>query len=190
MLDVHFCGAVPSPSRSPKALRSFLSSTGELTLGLGITAWSVHSAGMFPESSHPGSVASVDRNCLLQPPCKVMSQQEVDPEVFVDASEDTAGGPEGAQCPPSKRKKKETAGRKKLPSNLMSCDEVGSLSLDGSPCNGSQCCELVTHKHPFHSESRVLLSLHHMAESREVWEQGGGEGTVDTHFAVVPAESL
>lgn len=38
-----------------------------------------------------------------------MSQQEVDPGIFVDASEDTAGGPEGAQCPPSKRKK-ETAG--------------------------------------------------------------------------------
>lgn len=40
----------------------------------------------------------------------VISPQEVDPEVFVDASEDTAGGPEGAQCPPSKRKKDETAG--------------------------------------------------------------------------------
>lgn len=39
-----------------------------------------------------------------------VSQQEVDPEVFVDASEDTAGGLEGAQCPPSKRKKKEAAG--------------------------------------------------------------------------------
>lgn len=44
-------------------------------------------------------------------PCvkDVVSQQEVDPEVFVDASEDTAGGPEGAQCPPSKRKKEERA---------------------------------------------------------------------------------
>lgn len=40
----------------------------------------------------------------------LISPQEVDPEVFVDASEDTAGGPEGAQCPPSKRKKEETAG--------------------------------------------------------------------------------
>lgn len=40
-------------------------------------------------------------------PCMrgVVSQQEVDPGIFV---EDTAGGPEGGQCPPSK-KKKETA---------------------------------------------------------------------------------
>ncbi|CAO2646305.1 E3 ubiquitin-protein ligase RNF213, partial [Lemmus lemmus] len=37
-------------------------------------------------------------------------QMEVDPEVFVDASGDTAGGPEGAQCSLRKRKKKETAG--------------------------------------------------------------------------------
>ena len=45
-------------------------------------------------------------------PCmrRVVSQQEVDPGIFVVTSEDTAGGPEGAQCPLSKRKKKETAG--------------------------------------------------------------------------------
>lgn len=40
----------------------------------------------------------------------VVSQQEVDTEGFVDASEDTAGAPEGAQYPPSKRKKEEAAG--------------------------------------------------------------------------------
>lgn len=58
----------------------------------------------------PEDLAGAEQDITL--PCvnRVVSQQEVDPEVFVDASEDTAGGPEGAQCPPSKRKKKETAG--------------------------------------------------------------------------------
>lgn len=39
--------------------------------GLRITAWSAHSAGMSLQRRHPSSVASVDRNCLLQPLCKV-----------------------------------------------------------------------------------------------------------------------
>lgn len=58
----------------------------------------------------PEALAGAEQGVTL--PClKVaISPQEVDPEVFVDASEDTAGGPEGAQCPPSKRKKEETAG--------------------------------------------------------------------------------
>lgn len=57
----------------------------------------------------PEAFAGAEQGVTL--PCVkvVISQQEVDPEVFVDASEDTAGGPEGAQCPPSKRKKEETA---------------------------------------------------------------------------------
>lgn len=58
----------------------------------------------------PEAFAGAEQGVTL--PClKVaISPQEVDLEVFVDASEDTAGGPEGAQCPPSKRKKEETAG--------------------------------------------------------------------------------
>lgn len=39
--------------------------------GLRIIAWSVHSAGMSPQRRHPSSVASADRNCLLQLLCKV-----------------------------------------------------------------------------------------------------------------------
>lgn len=58
----------------------------------------------------PEAFAGAEQGVTL--PCVkvVTSQQEVDPEVFVDASEDTAGGPEGAQSPPSKRKTEETAG--------------------------------------------------------------------------------
>ncbi|XP_029401802.1 E3 ubiquitin-protein ligase RNF213 isoform X2 [Mus pahari] len=81
------------------------------------------------------------------------TQMEVDPEVFVDASEDTAGGPEGAQCPPSKRKKEETAGcevmdteqskkekrRRKRQSTISSSEapSSGLWSLDMPPSPGS-----------------------------------------------------
>ncbi|KAL6038048.1 hypothetical protein STEG23_019389 [Scotinomys teguina] len=56
----------------------------------------------------PGSSKDLDNPEESESDASWTVQMEVDPEVFVDASEDKAGGPEGAQCPPSKRKKKET----------------------------------------------------------------------------------
>lgn len=71
----------------------------------------------------PEGLAGAEQGATL--PCVkgVVSQQEVDPEVFVDASEDTAGGPEGAQCPPSKRTKKETAGCEALDSEQVAGEQ-------------------------------------------------------------------
>ncbi|XP_052050777.1 E3 ubiquitin-protein ligase RNF213 isoform X2 [Apodemus sylvaticus] len=66
---------------------------------------------------------------------------EVDPEVFVDASEDTAGGPEGAQCPPSKRKKEETAGCEVVDTEQSKKEKrrrkrQGTISSSAAPSSG------------------------------------------------------
>ncbi|XP_035293735.1 E3 ubiquitin-protein ligase RNF213 isoform X3 [Cricetulus griseus] len=93
------------------------------------------------EEEVPGSSKELETPEESESDASWTIQMEVDPEVFVDASEDTAGGPEGAQCPPSKKKKKETAGfevmdaeqskkekRRRKSQITNSSSEAGSLS--------------------------------------------------------------